>query len=138
MGSGGVETITEKREQRMLALTPPLDERFTTFSNTALTGAILTDRERALAVLTTVLALEENDLIEQAVVCAKQAGITNEEIGQTSAIVLAVQGVFKRYCLQGSMLPKRLGGPCLESGTGALSGDAEREAGWPCPLEWTA
>jgi alkylhydroperoxidase/carboxymuconolactone decarboxylase family protein YurZ len=84
----------------MLALTPTLDKRFTTFSNTALTGATLSNHERALAVLTTVFVLEDNDLIEQAVVCAKQAGITNEEIGQTSAIVLAVQGVFKHYDLE--------------------------------------
>jgi len=31
--------------------------------------------------------------------CAQQMGITNAEIGQTSAIVLAVQGVFKHYDL---------------------------------------
>jgi hypothetical protein len=32
--------------------------------------------------------------------CAQQMGITNAEIGQTSAIVLAVQGVFKHYDLE--------------------------------------
>jgi alkylhydroperoxidase/carboxymuconolactone decarboxylase family protein YurZ len=83
----------------MLALAPTIDEQFTTCANTALTGAILSDRERALAVLTTVCVLGDNGLIEQAVVCAKEMGITNAEIGQTHAIVLAVQGVFKHYCL---------------------------------------
>jgi hypothetical protein len=83
----------------MLALAPTLDTQFTRCANAALNGEILSARERALAVLTTVLILEDNDLIEQALVCAKQVGITNEEIGQTSAIVLAVQGVFRRYCL---------------------------------------
>jgi alkylhydroperoxidase/carboxymuconolactone decarboxylase family protein YurZ len=85
----------------MVALAPTCDAQCTPFANTALSGAILSDRERALAVLTTVLVLADHDLIEQAMVCAKQAGLTNEEIGQTSAIVLAVQGIFKRYGLQG-------------------------------------
>lgn len=85
----------------MLALAPTFDASCTTCANTALTGAILSARERALAVLTTVLVLADHALIEQAVVCAKQAGITTEEIGQTSAIVLAVQGICKRYGLQG-------------------------------------
>src|SRR5262249_24363265 len=76
----------------MLSLAPTLDERFTTCANTALTSAILSDRERALAVLTTVFVLEDNDLIEQAVVCAKEMGITNAEMDQMHAIVLAVQG----------------------------------------------
>jgi len=76
----------------MLALAPTLNEQFTTFANAALTGTILSDRERALAVLTTACALEDQSLIKQAVVCAKQVGLTNEEIGQTSAIVLAVRG----------------------------------------------
>ena len=91
----------------MLALTPALDAQFTRYANAALTGETLSDRERALAVLTTVLVLEDNDLIEQALVCAKQVGITNKEIGQTSAIVLAVQGVFKRYGLQCSVEPNK-------------------------------
>ena len=84
----------------MFAFAPTLDAQFTRYANAALTGETLSDRERALAVLTTVLVLEDNDLIEQALVCAKQVGIADEEIGQTSAIVLAVRGVFKRYCLQ--------------------------------------
>jgi hypothetical protein len=91
----------------MLALTPALDAPCTRYANAALTGETLSDRERALAVLTTVLVLEDHDLIEQAWVCAKQVGITNEAIGQTSAIVLAVQGVFKRYGLQCSPASQR-------------------------------
>lgn len=76
----------------MLALAPTLNELFTTFANAALTGDILSTRERALTVLTTAFVLADHDLIKQAVVCAKQVGITNEEIGQTSAITLAVRG----------------------------------------------
>ena len=48
----------------MLALTPALDAQCTRYANAALTGETLSDRERALAVLTTVLVLEDNDLIE--------------------------------------------------------------------------
>jgi hypothetical protein len=47
-----------------------------------------------------VLVLEDHDLIEQAVGCAQQMDITNKESGQTSGIVLAAQGVFKRYDLE--------------------------------------
>jgi alkylhydroperoxidase/carboxymuconolactone decarboxylase family protein YurZ len=85
----------------MFALAPTFDAPCTTCANAALTGASLSDRERALAILTTVLVLEDHNLIEQAVVCAQQVGLTKEEIGQTSALVLAVQGVFQRYGLQG-------------------------------------
>ena len=84
----------------MIARAPTCDAPCTTGANTALTDVLLSDRERALVVLTTVLVLEDHDLIEQAVGCVQQMGITNAEIGQTSAIVLAVQGVFKHYDLE--------------------------------------
>ena len=71
----------------MIAHAPTCDAPCTTGANTALTDVLLSDRERALVVLTTVLVLEDHDLIEQAVGCAQQMGITNAEIGQTSAIV---------------------------------------------------
>ena len=76
----------------MLTLAPSLHQQFTTFATAALTGESLSERERALAVLTTAFVLEDHGLVKQAVVCAKQVGISNEEIGQTSAIVLAVRG----------------------------------------------
>ena len=90
----------EEREQHIVARAPACDAPCTTGANTALTGALLSDRERALVVLTIVLVLEDHDLIEQAVGCAQQMDITNKESGQTSGIVLAAQGVFKRYDLE--------------------------------------
>ena len=100
-GEGGRRARNrEERENSIwIARAPTCDAPCTTGANTALTDVLLSDRERALVVLTTVLVLEDHDLIEQAVGCAQQIGITNAEIGQTSAIVLAVQGVFERYCL---------------------------------------
>jgi len=76
----------------MLALAPTFHDQFTTFANAALTGDLLSDRERALAVLTAALVLEDSTLVKHAVVCAKQVGLSNEEIGHASALVLAVRG----------------------------------------------
>src|SRR5215468_9297813 len=52
-------------------------------------GASLSERERALALLTTVLVLADHHLIEQATVCAHDVGLTQAEIGQTRTLVLA-------------------------------------------------
>jgi hypothetical protein len=76
----------------MCALAPTFHERLTAFATAALTGDLLADRERALAVLPTALVLADHGLIPQAVVGATPVGITHAEMGHTSALGLAVRG----------------------------------------------
>jgi len=83
----------------MFTLASTFDAPLTMCDTPARPSTLLSERERALAVLTGVCVLEDHDLIEQAVICAKQVGLTDTEIGQTSAIALAVQEICKRYGL---------------------------------------
>jgi len=83
----------------MFALAPTFETPSTTYAPAAFPGASLSERERALALLTTVLVLADHHLIEQAAVCAQAVGLTQAEIGQTRTLVLAVQEVCQRYGL---------------------------------------
>jgi hypothetical protein len=83
----------------MFTLASTFDAPLTMCNTTPASGSNLSARERALAVLTGVCVLKDHDLLEQAVICAKQVGLTDTEIGQTSAIALAVQEICQRYGL---------------------------------------
>jgi alkylhydroperoxidase/carboxymuconolactone decarboxylase family protein YurZ len=85
--------ITYQLEEiAMLSLMPALSEQFTEFANEATTGGVLGERERVIATLAVALTLEDADAVKQIVMQAKQAGFSNEEIGQVSAIVVALRG----------------------------------------------
>lgn len=72
----------------MLSFVPELDKQFAQFAEDALHTEILDERELALATLATAFTLEDGDMVKQAIIEAKQVGITNQEIGQISAIVI--------------------------------------------------
>jgi alkylhydroperoxidase/carboxymuconolactone decarboxylase family protein YurZ len=76
----------------MLSLMPALSDQFSAFANEATTGGVLPERERIVATLAIALTLEDADAVKQVVMQAKQAGLSNEEIGQVSAIVVALRG----------------------------------------------
>lgn len=75
----------------MLSLNATLDQQFTEFANQVLEGDVLSERERAVAILATTFTLEDNAAVRTAIIGAKQAGLTNEEIGYVSAIVIAMR-----------------------------------------------
>ncbi len=77
----------------MISLIPDLNKQFTAFATQALESEVLSDRERTLTVLAAAIALEDNNSVKQAIVAAKQMGISNEEIGNVSAIVIAINGL---------------------------------------------
>jgi len=99
MGERGSSNRERKERNAMFALAPTFEIPSTTYASAAFPGASLSERERALALLTTVLVLADHHLIEQAAVCAQAVGLTQAEIGQTRTLVLAVQEVCQRYGL---------------------------------------
>jgi alkylhydroperoxidase/carboxymuconolactone decarboxylase family protein YurZ len=70
----------------MISLNTNLNTLFTEFASHALENCTLSDRERALSVLAVAVALQDNNSIKQSIVAAKQAGVTNDEIGHISSI----------------------------------------------------
>jgi alkylhydroperoxidase/carboxymuconolactone decarboxylase family protein YurZ len=78
-------------ETSMLSLNQTLDQQFAEFAEQVLEGDMLPDRERAIAILATTLTLEDNTAARNAIISAKQAGLTNDEIGYVSAIVIAMR-----------------------------------------------
>jgi alkylhydroperoxidase/carboxymuconolactone decarboxylase family protein YurZ len=76
----------------MISLSPQLNKQFTAFANEALEHGALCDRERAIAILTAAIALENSDAVRQAIMTAKQVGISNEEIGHLTSVVVALRG----------------------------------------------
>ena len=53
----------------------------------------LTDREEALVALTAAIALNNGNLVKQAVISAKEVGVNNDEIGLISEVVTKMQGM---------------------------------------------
>ncbi|MBA2873176.1 alkylhydroperoxidase/carboxymuconolactone decarboxylase family protein YurZ [Anoxybacillus calidus] len=76
----------------MLALNNKLQKEFDTFFTEALEGGVLSERDRILVILATALAMEDANTLKNAVLTAKQLGLTNEEIGHISAITVAMRG----------------------------------------------
>jgi alkylhydroperoxidase/carboxymuconolactone decarboxylase family protein YurZ len=77
----------------MISLTPNLNSLFIEFAKNSLENITLSDRERVLSVLGVAITLEDNNSIKQAIVAAKQVGISNEEIGHISSLVIAMRGL---------------------------------------------
>jgi alkylhydroperoxidase/carboxymuconolactone decarboxylase family protein YurZ len=77
----------------MISLTQDLNQQFTEFATKALESSNFSERERALVVIAVAIAMEDNNSVKQAVVAAKQMGVGNEEIGQISAMVIAMRGL---------------------------------------------
>lgn len=77
----------------VLSLMPDLEKKFLNFANAALEEGVLPDREKAVASLTTALAIEDSEAVKRSIVAAKQVGITNEEIGQLNAIVISLKAL---------------------------------------------
>ncbi|MGG3957641.1 carboxymuconolactone decarboxylase family protein [Bhargavaea massiliensis] len=76
----------------MLALNNKLQQAFDTFFTEALEGGTLSERDRMVVILATALAMEDVNTLKNAVLTAKQLGLTNEEIGHISAITIAMKG----------------------------------------------
>lgn len=77
----------------MIQLSASLHEMFSNFSQDALDNGPLSDRDRSIATLTAAVALDDQDTVRKAIVAAKQAGVSNEEIGQICSIVVALHGL---------------------------------------------
>ncbi|MEK3880161.1 carboxymuconolactone decarboxylase family protein [Paenibacillus sp. FSL M7-0420] len=75
----------------MIALVPELKDKLLEFTNSALSGDALSERERALAVLGAAFIIGDIEVVKKAVVSAKQNGLCNEEIGQAHAIAIAMR-----------------------------------------------
>lgn len=76
----------------MLSQIPELEKQFTAFAQDTVEGEILSDRERALAALAVVFTLEDTQAVKESIIEAKQAGVTNKEIGYVNALVIALRG----------------------------------------------
>lgn len=74
----------------MLTLNPELNSYFETFFNEAVQRGTLPEREKVVAILTSAFLLGDQTTLKNAIITAKQLGFTNEEIGQVSAIAIAV------------------------------------------------
>ncbi|MCY8234413.1 carboxymuconolactone decarboxylase family protein [Priestia endophytica] len=74
----------------MLALNQTLNSHFETFFNEAIEGGTLPEREKVVAILTSATLLNDQKILKNAVLTAKQLGFTKEEIGQVTAIAIAV------------------------------------------------
>ena len=76
----------------MLSLSPDLNAQFTAFADDALGSGPLADRDLAVVMLAAALVLEDGEMVKHAIVAAKQAGVSNEEIGQVSAALIVLRG----------------------------------------------
>jgi alkylhydroperoxidase/carboxymuconolactone decarboxylase family protein YurZ len=76
----------------MLSMIPAFEQSFAAFVGQVLEGGALEERDIALAVLTFAFASEDSEAVKRAIVAAKQTGVTNEEIGHISAVVIALRG----------------------------------------------
>ena len=74
----------------MLALNPDLNSYFDKFFNESIEGGSLPEREKVVAIITSATLLNDQETLKNAVLTAKQLGFTNEEIGQVTAIAIAV------------------------------------------------
>jgi alkylhydroperoxidase/carboxymuconolactone decarboxylase family protein YurZ len=97
----------------MLSLNADLNARFTELASQSLDNRTLSDRERALSVLAVAVALEDNNAIKQTIVAAKQAGVTNDEIGHISSIVIAMRGL--QIAGLGAVVPAASNGQSAQS-----------------------
>ena len=76
----------------MLSLNPILNKQYRSFVDEAVNGGVLPDRERAVALIAAALTLGDSDAVKDAVLRAKHAGLSNEEIGHVSALAVAIRG----------------------------------------------
>lgn len=67
-----------------------LREPLTSSAETLLHADLFSQREQALCRLTVALSLEDNTALREAIVSAKQADVSNDEINALSALVIAL------------------------------------------------
>jgi alkylhydroperoxidase/carboxymuconolactone decarboxylase family protein YurZ len=86
------ERQSRREEEKTMLSQTDLNAQLTTFATNMLKGDSLSLREQAIAILSIALALEESEVVRQAIIGAKQADISNEEIEYLSAQVVALRG----------------------------------------------
>ncbi|MCA1204147.1 hypothetical protein CHN50_20720 [Priestia aryabhattai] len=67
-----------------------LNSKFNSFSDEALNGGPMNEKEKLIASMAACMALGNKDKIRGLVIKAKQNGITNEEISQLYALTLTM------------------------------------------------
>lgn len=76
----------------MLQLNCGLNCAFNDLKSQVLDDFSLTDRDKAIARLTSAVFLDNPKLTKEAVIMAKQCGLTNEDIGHINAIAFVMMG----------------------------------------------
>lgn len=74
----------------MLHFNSELNEIFDQFSAKSIEGGTLSDREKVISIYIAGLLTKSNATIKNAMMQAKQLGVTNEELGQLNAIAIVV------------------------------------------------
>lgn len=93
----------------MLEQIAEVNEKFNSFTESVFESEILNDKEKAIVALATVIAFEDEEGVKNAIMNAKQCMISNEEIAEIMAIVIAMRS--KKISKLGSQ-----GGNCCSSG----------------------
>jgi alkylhydroperoxidase/carboxymuconolactone decarboxylase family protein YurZ len=69
-----------------------INKKFNEFTEEVFESEILSEKEKALVALATVTAFEDEDGVKNAIINAKQAMLSNEEIGYVMSLVIAMKG----------------------------------------------
>lgn len=83
----------------MLSLNPQMNAMYKTFFNEAIEGGTLPEREKVIAILTAATLIKDQSILKNTFMTAKKLGLTKEEIGQITAIAIAVssQGLENQF-----------------------------------------
>lgn len=76
----------------MLNFISQLEKSFAEFITEAYQNQTLCNKSKAIVLLTFALSEENPELVKEGLMKAKQEGLTNEEIAQIEAIVIALKG----------------------------------------------
>ncbi|AEJ19054.1 hypothetical protein [Gracilinema caldarium] len=76
----------------MLNFISQLEKSFAEFISEAYQNQTLCNKSKVIVLLTFALSEENPELVKEGLIKAKQEGLTNEEIAQIEAIVIALKG----------------------------------------------
>lgn len=80
-------TVAPVSTNGLVQLAPSLAESYQAFCATVLDGGTLSPEARAAAALAAAIAFNRSDVVRSFLAAAKQAGLSNEDVGQVAAIV---------------------------------------------------
>jgi alkylhydroperoxidase/carboxymuconolactone decarboxylase family protein YurZ len=80
-------TIDLNSSGRIIDLSPDLSASYKTFFASVFDGGSLDPKTRAATALAAAIALNNQDVVRSFIAAAKQAGLSNEDLGHIAAVV---------------------------------------------------